>query len=472
MTNPVFELYERTLVAEAVENHYGSVALYNEDVINERYFNLQMESVNQISICNTAAEGLYNWLSSNTSMSMEQAVLVSKHIDLIEKTYPGLYQFNLVTSESESDSDRLALVTEAFNPKIFMSWAIALTVILGLIRFFSSKKSPAVKKEKTISARLEKIEKTLEKNPKTVEEVPKPSGICTEKNQTAYKLSKHQVLLGSLGTLDPNKDISANEIIHLFNSDFLRKSNFFWSGKVSRYNILDVFKKVDKMCDDLLRHMGELDLEEFKKDPNNKERSSIENTDLYKATEKEIMNVLFGDRSFGKIVLSSKELPETYALVTDKQSFNGVEYVNYTCALRSVNGDTVIDALDTKQRLALFERSKDIFTGDWSFSTRKETAVKRTNNRNEWADKQAKEYERAIASVKSLDSVFEAANKDNTGSDRNLKTVATLIRFYHNHKSAILKKYMEIDIHQLDFENAFLQMLEHALSYDKDVIEI
>lgn len=471
MTNPVFELYERTLVAEAVENHYGSAALYNEDVINERYFNLQMESVNQISICNTAAEGLYNWLSSNTSMSMEQAVLVSKHIDLIEKTYPGLYQFNLVTSESESDSDRLALVTEAFNPKIFMNWAIALTVILGLIRFFSSKKSPAVKKEKTISARLEKIEKTLEKNPKTVEEVPKPSGICTEKNQTAYKLSKHQVLLGSLGTLDPNKDISANEIIHLFNSDFLRKSNFFWSGKVSRYRILDVFKKVDKMCDDLLRHMGELDLEEFKKDPNNKERSSIEITDLYKATEKEIMNVLFGDRSFGKIVLSSKELPEMYALVTDKQSFNGVEYVNYTCALRSVNGDTVIDALDTKQRLALFERSKDIFTGDWSFSTRKETAVKRTNNRNEWADKQAKEYERAIASVKSLDSVFEAANKDNTGSDRNLKTVATLIRFYHNHKSAILKKYMEIDIHQLDFENAFLQMLEHALSYDKDVIE-
>ena len=30
---------------------------------------------------------------------------------------------------------------------------------------------------------------------------------------------------------------------------------------------------------------------------------------------------------------------------------------------------------------------------------------------------------------------------------------------------------MELDIHELDFKIAFLQMLEHALSYDRDVIE-
>lgn len=472
MTNPVFELYERTLISEAVEKHYGSMVLCDEDITNERYFNLQMESVNQLFICNTAAEGLYNWLSSNTSMTMEQAVLVSKHIDIIEKTYPGLYQFNLVTTESESDNDRLALVVEAFNPKMLMTWAIALTVILGLIRFFSSKKSPAVKKENTITGRLEKIEKTLEKNPKTAEEVPKPSGICTEKNQTAYTLSKHQVLMGSLGTLDPNKDISASEIITLFNSDFLRKSGFFWSGKVRRYHILDVFKKVDAMCDDLIKHMAKLDFDEFKKDPNSKDRSSIENTELYKSTEKEIMDVLFGDRSFGKIVIASKELPGIYALTTDKVSFNGTEHTRHSCAIRTVNGNTIIDALNTKERLDLFQRSKNIFTGDWSFSTRKETAEKRTKNRNEWSNQQAKEYERAISSVKSLDNVFEAADKDSTVSDKNLKTVITLIRFYHNHKSDILKKYMEIDIHELDFENAFLQMLEHALSYDRDVVEL
>lgn len=471
MISPVFENYERTIIAEAVEKHYGP-ALYNEERLNERYLKLQIESLEQISICNTAAESLYQWLNNNSTMSMEQAVLVSKQIDLIEKIYPGLYQFNLITSESHSDSDRLALVAEAFNPKMLMTWAIALTVILGLIRFFSSKKSPAAKKENTITGRLEKIEKTLDKSPKTVEEVPKPSGVCTEKNQTAYTLSKHQVLMGSLGTLDPNKEISSKDIITLFNSDFLRKSGFFWSGKVRRYHILDVFEKVDELCDGLIKHMAKLDLEEFKKDPNNKERSSIENTELYKSTEKEIMDVLFGDRSFGKIVISSKELPEIYALTSDKVSFNGTEYTKYSCAIRTVNGSTVIDALNTKERLDLFQRSKNIFTGDWSFSTRKETAEKRTKNRNEWSKQQAKKYERAISSVKSLDGVFEAADKDSTVSDKNLKTVITLIRFYHNHKSDILKKYMEIDIHELDFENAFLQMLEHALSYDRDVVEI
>lgn len=472
MSNPVFSHYEQSLIAEAVEKQYGDTALYSQESLNELYLRLQFESFEQMSICNAAAESLYQWLNNNSTMSMEQAVLVSKQIDLIEKIYPGLYQFNLITSESHSDNERLVLVSEAFNPKILMTWAIALTVILGLIRFFSSKKSPATKKETTIAGRLEKIEKTLEKNPKTVEEAPKPSGICTEKNQTAYTLSKHQVLMGSLGTLDPNKDISASEIITLTNSDFLRKSGYFWSGKVSRYRILDVFKKVDTMCDDLFKHMTNMDLEEFKKDPNSKERSSIENTELYKNTEKEIMNVLFGDRSFGKIVISSKELPEIYALTSDKISFNGTDYIKYSCALRTVNGSTVIDALNTKERLELFQKSKDIFTGEWSFGTRKETAEKRTKNRNEWADQQSKEYERAITSVKSLNNVFEAADKNSTASDKNLKTVITLIRFYHNHKSDILKKYMEIDIHQLDFENAYLGILEHALTYDREVVEI
>ena len=91
--NPVFELYERSLIAEAVEKHYGP-ALYNEERLNERYLKLQIESFEQMSICNTAAESLYQWLNNNSSMSMEQAVLVSKQINLIEKIYPGLRIIN------------------------------------------------------------------------------------------------------------------------------------------------------------------------------------------------------------------------------------------------------------------------------------------------------------------------------------------------------------------------------------------
>lgn len=472
MSNPVFAHYEQSLIAEAVEKQYGTIALYSQESLNELYLRLQFESFEQMVICNAAAESLYQWLNNNSTMSMEQAVLVSKQVELIEKLYPGLYQFDIITTESHSDNERLVLVSEAFNPKILMTWAIALTVILGLIRFFSSKKSPAIKKETTIAGKLEKIEKVLGKQPKTVEEVPKPTGICTEKNQTAYKLSKKQILLGSLGTLDPNKDITVNDILTLFNGNFIRNSGYFWK-KLRRYNILEVFKGLDKKCEELLKHLGDLDTEAFKKDPNNRSRESIENTDFYKSVEKEIMNTLFGDRSFGKIVLvGSKDLPDFYALTSSKVSFNGAEYESHDVAMQSVTGDCIVDALDTKQRLDLYNRSKDIFIADWSFSNRKENSKKRIQNREDWSDAQAKEYERAIASVKGLDKVIRATEEDNTDSDKNLKTVTTLIRFYHNQKSSILKRYMELDIHELDFENAYLELLEHALTYDRDVIEI
>lgn len=472
MSNPVFGHYEQSLIAEAVEKQYGDTALYSQESLNELYLRLQFESFEQMSICNAAAESLYQWLNNNSTMSMEQAVLVSKQVELIEKLYPGLYKFDIITTESHSDNERLVLVSEAFNPKILMTWAIALTVILGLIRFFSSKKSPATKKETTIAGRLEKIEKVLGEQPKTVEEVPKPTGVCTEKNQTAYKLSKKQILLGSLGTLDPNKDITVNDILTLFSGDFIRTSGYFWK-KQRRYNVLEVFKKLDQKCEELLKHLGDLDTEAFKKDPNNRSRESIENTDFYKSVEKEIMNTLFGDRSFGKIVLAgSKDLPEFYALTSSKVSFNGVEYESHDVAMRTVSGDSVVDALDTKQRLELYSKSEDIFIADWSFSNRKENSKKRIKNREEWSETQAEKYERAIASVKSIDKVIKATEEDSNDSNKNLNTVTTLVRFYHNHKSSILKRYMELDIHELDFENAYLGILEHVLTYDRDVVEI
>jgi hypothetical protein len=341
MISPVFENYERMIIAETVEKHYGPLLGLSEENVLDIYLRLQIESLDGLLLSNQAAFSLNQWLTSNQNMSMTQAVLVSKQIDLIQNLTPSAYSFNLVTTESHSNNDRLTMVAERFKLSIALAIIASISLILEIIKYFSGPKSPnnilIVNTEKKVKA----ITKLI---PETINDVPKASKTCDEKNGTAYSVSSEIIRRATEGELETNKEISASQVLSFF-KDLYSYNRYITNGsfyhEMRQYSFVDVFMNVDNLYKRIIK---ECDSDE-----------DITQTDIWTTFTKEIASLVYGEKSLSLSILKKffdkNKCPSFYALSTDTVTILGESHPVYKLnELKSISGSrTIVDALDMIQ---------------------------------------------------------------------------------------------------------------------------
>lgn len=462
MTNPIFEFYERTLVAEAVEKHYGAIKTKDKEYVVNKYVSLKSEELEQLLISSAAADSLSGWLKSNQTMSMEQAVLVSKQIDLINSMYPGIYDINLVTTESQSDSDRLTMVAERFNLSIAIAIIASISLILEIIKYFSGPKSAnnvlILKTEKKVQS----INKTI---PKTINEIPKASKICDEKNGTAYSVPSEIIRRATEGELETNKDISALQVLSFFKdpysfTKYSHKGGFY--DQARKYSFDEVFKPVDSLYSQIIKECDSDD--DISQSPNGIKFI------------KEITDAVYGEKSFGVSILKkffdTNACPSYYVLTNDSVTLLGQTYTLYSFnELKPKGGSrTIIDALDTKQRFELFKRAEDLC---YDFNNHEQERRTQRELLEHFTTRNDAALRKVEIELKTLDENKINANDTNKSKyKQNIDFVVSAYKACMTARLNAMRQYMLLGSNSIKHDRDYFDFLSFALTHDSEHTEV